>query len=74
MSLNAATLGTAFKAAFVANGAADNAATTSLCNALAAAVVAHILANAVVDPAGAVPMNVVVAGTPTPVLGTGKIT
>ena len=35
---------------------------------------AGIAANAIVDPVGAVPMNVIVAGTPTPVTGTGKIT
>ncbi len=48
MSLNATTLGSAIKDAFVANGAADNAATAALCNAIATKIVDHIKANAVV--------------------------
>lgn len=45
-----------------------------LCDALAAAVVQHLKTAAVVDPAGAVPMNVMVMGAPVPVTGTGKLT
>lgn len=67
MALNAATLGTAIKNAFVANGAADNAATASLSLAIAAAVVAHIQSNAVVAGTAT---GAMAGGPGVPVVGT----
>lgn len=74
MALNPATLTASISAAFIAGGAIPGPPLVALSAALAQAIITEFTTNAVVSPAGAIPMNVA-PGAPPPglVAGTGVI-